>query len=417
MTIDGPGGSATQPLERADLIGRVVHALAPWALGLGTIVGFAASPRHPPYPIDQAGRLPWPVAAGLVLVAAIAAGRARRRQGPLRVAAALSWLSLSMWVPAMAVGYYTVVSGRPGRGRVVRVTLFVLVTAGAVAVPLAADRLRTGRGGPVEAALFGAALAAAVTGPPVVLGLWVDARRQVVVMLTDRAARLERAQAARVERARTEERARIAREMHDVVAHRVSLMVLHAGALEVCAVDEPTVTGAALIRTAGREALTELRQVLGVLRSFGDPDGAPGAPAGAGPLPTLADLDGLLDRVGACGVPVEQRHEGDPPAAGYPPAVQRAAYRAVREALTNVARHAGAAATTVALRHRPDALEVEVTNVAPVGPRPVPAPGGLGLVGLAERVGVLGGSVTAGTTAAGGFGVLVRIPTGPGSGD
>jgi signal transduction histidine kinase len=192
--------------------------------------------------------------------------------------------------------------------------------------------------------------------------------------------------------------------MHDVVAHRVSLMVLHAGALEVSTADPRIADEAALIRTTGREALQDLREVLGMLRA---PGGEPGAPELA-PQPTLADLDRLLESSRAAGLPVRRADEGEPRQVSA--TAQRTAYRVVQEGLTNVAKHAGPVPTTVLLRHLPHELVVTVENAAPQ--RPVESlPGsGLGLVGLSERVALAGGAVDARPRLDGGFRLTARFP-------
>ncbi|GLX00056.1 histidine kinase [Microtetraspora sp. NBRC 16547] len=253
----------------------------------------------------------------------------------------------------------------------------------------------------------GADVAAALGGVPLfvwlplVFSMWVDARRQLVAGLRERAERLEREQTARAEQARAQERTRIARDMHDVVAHRVSLMVLRAGAMEINAADDKTAAEAELIRTTGKEALTQLRAVLGILD---EKDGE-----GFSPLPTLADLDWLLEQSRAVGVPVELRDEGAPTA--VPVMVQHTAYRVVQEALTNVHKHAGLAATQVVLRHLPTALEINVQNTTVGSATPAVPGSGLGLIGLRERVEVLGGRFTAGPEPDGGFLVSARLPT------
>lgn len=243
---------------------------------------------------------------------------------------------------------------------------------------------------------------------PFVLGLWVNARRQVLAGLRDRAERLEREQVARSDQVRAQERARIAREMHDVVAHRVSLMVLHAGALEVSAPDERTAAEAALIRTTGREALGNLRDVLGVLRSPHTP-----AEAALHPQPVLDNLDHLLDQSRAVGIPVSRHDQGA--ATPLPVMVEQTAYRVVQEALTNVHKHAGQAATKVVLQYLPHSFEVTVHNdpAAPLPRTGQSLPGsGLGLIGLRERVELLGGEFETRPRTDGGFVVRARIPTG-----
>jgi signal transduction histidine kinase len=237
------------------------------------------------------------------------------------------------------------------------------------------------------------------------IGLWARARAQVVAGLRERAERLEQEQAARIERARTQERTRIARDMHDVVAHRVSLMVLRAGALEISSADERTAAEAELIRTTGKEALAQLRAVLGILdQADGDPFRPP---------QTLADLDWLLEQSRSLGVPVERRDEGpeESSAAEAPFMVQHTAYRVVQEALTNIHKHAGAADTQVVLRHLPAELQVTVTNSAPRARVPEMSGSGLGLIGLRERVELLGGRFTAQPQDGGGFTVSARLPT------
>ncbi|MEU6034917.1 histidine kinase [Actinomadura sp. NPDC047616] len=238
---------------------------------------------------------------------------------------------------------------------------------------------------------------------PVLLGLYMGARKQLFASLKERAERLELEQHLLAERARTEERTRIAREMHDVVANRVSVMVVHAGALKAVATRDPARAAetAAVIGDMGRQALEELRQVIGVLRQ--------GEDALAQTSPTLADVRDLIDQSGAAGLRVNLRVRGEEKP--MPPAVSRAVYRLVQEALTNVHKHAGDADTSVELRLRPEAVEVEVTNAPP---RATPAhglpSGGNGLVGLRERVTALGGVFTAGQCDGGGFRVRAHLP-------
>src|SRR5690625_2811923 len=169
---------------------------------------------------------------------------------------------------------------------------------------------------------------------PTLLGLWVGTRRQLVERLQERAARLEREQHLMAEQAISYERTRIAREMHDVVAHRVSLMVLHAGGLEVSAQEEESVQTAGVIRTTGREALSELRGILGVLRDE-ETDIAPTAPQ-----PVLADLDRLLQEWSGAGMDLH-RHETGDQETPVPEAAQRTAYRVAQEGRTNAATHPG----------------------------------------------------------------------------
>ncbi len=286
------------------------------------------------------------------------------------------------------------------------------------------------------------------TAPPVLLGLYVGARRRLMESLRERADSLERelqllAERAeeRAEWARNEERTRIAREMHDVVAHRVSLMVVHAAALQAVARKDPekAVRNAALVGDMGRQALTELREMLGVLRSGGDgPPRGLSAPASAStssptaaavPLaavgvaaaaaasraadddgPSLAEIEDLVGQSAAAGMVVALSVEGD--VRSYAPLVEQTAYRVVQEALTNVHKHAAGAKTYVRLAHRVSEIAMQVENEPAeeaASSAGLPS-GGNGLVGMRERVSALGGVFVSGPTDAGGFRVSAVIP-------
>ncbi|WUI04305.1 histidine kinase [Spirillospora sp. NBC_00431] len=245
----------------------------------------------------------------------------------------------------------------------------------------------------VEALVFrsvGAVVCAAL------IGMYVAARRRVVQGLVERAERAERERHLLAERARAEERARLAAEMHDVVAHRVTLMVLQAGALRVRAPDGPTREAAEELRGTGCQALEELRDVIGLLRR--DQSAAPAEPAAdSGAPPDLPELSVLVAESAAVGVPVELAEHGDPPSAS--PAVGRTAYRVVQEALTNARKHAPGAAVHVDVRYRTDGVRLTVRNTA-ASREPdaeLAASGsGMGLAGLRERVELIGGTFTAG---------------------
>ena len=219
-------------------------------------------------------------------------------------------------------------------------------------------------------------------------GMFVRARRQLVYSLRDRAQRAEAEQELRIAQARRMERDRIAREMHDVLAHRISLVSLHAGALEYSGASSPdeVARAAGVIRGAAHQALDDLREVIGVLREDGEPVDAPERPQ-----PTIADLDTLL---------AESRDGGharaaasSPLADGVPTSVGRNAYRVVQEGLTNARKHASDCAVDVAVAGAPgDGVTIEVRNRLPVGGLVAQIPGaGTGLVGLTERVVLAGG--------------------------
>ncbi|WP_433478527.1 sensor histidine kinase [Spirillospora sp. CA-142024] len=247
-------------------------------------------------------------------------------------------------------------------------------------------------------AIFGIAFIAV----PVLLGLYMGARKQLIASLQERTARLEREQHLLAERARGEERTRIAREMHDVVANRISVMVVHAGALKAIAVRDPATAAetATVIGDMGRQALEELRHVIGVLRQ-----GEEALPQEA---VTLAHVRELVGQSGAAGLRVDLSIRGEE--RPMPPAVGRTVYRLVQESLTNVHKHAGSADTRVDLGLLPEAIEVEIANDPPTaGPEHRLPSGGNGLVGLRERVTALGGSFHAGPRE-GGYAVRARLP-------
>ncbi|MFG2870827.1 sensor histidine kinase [Streptomyces sp. NPDC048338] len=271
-----------------------------------------------------------------------------------------------------------------------------------------------------------------LNAPPVLFGLYIRARRRLMESLRERADSLEQELSLLADRAeqraqwaRQEERTRIAREMHDVVAHRVSLMVVHAAALQAVALKDPqkAVKNAALVGDMGRQALTELREMLGVLR-----EGVPVAGPAAVPLaavgraaaaaaeaasedgPCLDALEALVEQSRLAGVVVELAVLGE--SRVYGAEVERTAYRVVQEALTNVLKHAAGARVVVRLAHREAEVAMQVENGpsdAAVADAQLPS-GGNGLVGMRERVTRLGGVFVSGPTDAGGFRVSAVLP-------
>ncbi|MBV1851712.1 sensor histidine kinase [Catellatospora tritici] len=241
---------------------------------------------------------------------------------------------------------------------------------------------------------------------PLVLGYAAGVRQDLVVSLRERAGDLERERDLMARTARRDERARIAREMHDVVAHRVSNIVVTASALRLGpAVADPEVSAEVeRIRDEGRAALTELRGILGLLKGAGGED-APRAPQ-----PTAADLPELVERARQTGrMPVAYDVTGYPELLADP--VQRAVYRLVQEALTNAVKHAPGAAVRVSVRCAADGVHAAVENDAPRDPGREQLPsGGHGLIGLSERVALLGGRFDAQPLPGGGFRVSAMIP-------
>jgi signal transduction histidine kinase len=246
-------------------------------------------------------------------------------------------------------------------------------------------------------------------GGVVAWGMFVRARRQLVLSLRERAERAEAEQQLRVEQARQYERARIAREMHDVLAHRISLLSLHAGALEFRP-DAPAgevARAAGVIRSSAHDALQDLRTVIGVLRQGADGEDP------ERPQPTLADLPALIDESRAAGMQVRYDWRLPDPGA-VPEAAGRSAYRIVQEGLTNARKHAhGAAVGVIVEGGEGEGLTIEVRNRLPLGVA-APAAGipgtGTGIVGLAERASLAGGRLEHGRTASGDWRLWAWLP-------
>jgi signal transduction histidine kinase len=245
------------------------------------------------------------------------------------------------------------------------------------------------------------------------------------IQARDRIRRMQAEHAAATRRALDEERALIASELHDVVTHNVSVMIVQAGAArQVLAADPAEATAALLaVEASGRAAMTELRHLLGLLSPSGTGAGSAGsAPDGAeagqdlSPQPGLAQLQPLIGRLAAAGLPVELQVGGAPRA--LPPGLDLAAYRVVQESLTNVLKHAGKPRTTVRLDYREADLVVEVADagrlIPAVGPAVSEVPGsGRGLLGLRERIALYGGELDAGRQPGGGWLVRARLPIDP----
>ncbi|HSK24570.1 MAG TPA: histidine kinase [Egicoccus sp.] len=303
----------------------------------------------------------------------------------------------------LLVAMYTLASRRPPRWAVAAVVVDTTV----LAVVLASTQSSTA----VLLEAGGQALAGIVA---VLLGLYVQSRRAAEASLEDRADRLQREGEEQARAAVEDERRRIARELHDVVAHHVSVMTLQAGALEkhldlAGAADELTET-AVLIRRTGQEAMTELRRLLGVLHRVEDP-------TGRSPQPDLAALDALAARMRDTGMPVDLHVVG--PVEDVTAGMALAVHRIVQEALTNTLRHAGPVPTEVRVSIGDAAVEAVVRDPGPTGgsaphyPDDAPPGAGRGLVGMRERAALFGGTVTAGPHPDGGFEVRAVLPRDP----
>jgi signal transduction histidine kinase len=336
---------------------------------------------------------------GIALLAAQVVPLVWRRRAPLAVAVVVIGAAVAygvaelpdpaiMFAPALAL--YSVAAYRPQP-----ISLVVAVggaAAGIVALVLSAD---------ADVADVAVNYVVGITSWAV--GLTVRNQRE-------HTARVEAQREADARRAATDERIRIARELHDVVAHHLSVIVVQAEAAQEVLAARPERAGKAMATVAdtARSALGELRRVLGVLRSEGGVgDG------GRAPQPDLDAVDDLVASVREAGLTVAVRTEGEPRAVGG--VVGVAAYRVVQEALTNVLRHAAARRAEVALDYGPDALVVIVSDDG----RGCPSASdqdwsaGHGLAGMRERVTILGGSLDAGPRAEGGFTVRARLPLEP----
>ena len=339
------------------------------------------------------------VAVALLVIGVTIAGSVAMLPGPS--ALYTTYTSTTVWVP---IALSSIMPGLLGGGSTDRrdlVTVWVLL---GVATVLAAK--------PWEPSLATTANGVLHVAVPALIGMYVAARIRMVQALRDRADRAEREQYLLAERARADERARLASEMHDVVSHRISLMVLQAGALRVNAPDDATRGAAEELRAAGCQALDELRDVVGVLRR--PPAEPSGASPGAVPEPEPApDLDALVAASRAAGLDAELCVHGDPGLAA--PVVARTVHRVAREALTNAGKYALGASVTVTARYDAARVRLRVHNSAPpAGPgdaRLRATGAGSGLDGLRQRVEVVGGAFTAGPGDDGGFTVEATLPS------
>ncbi|MET7872305.1 sensor histidine kinase [Streptomyces cyaneofuscatus] len=321
-----------------------------------------------------------------------------RRRWPVGLAAALTVLSIVEPVAggAMMVALFSLAVHRPFKPT-------AIVGAGALIVAPLQPWLRPDpETGYLTSVIFGVLLILLVLS----WGMVVRSRRQLVLTLRERARRAEAEAELRAEQAQRLAREAIAREMHDVLAHRLTLLSVHAGALEFRP-DAPTAEiarAAGVIRDSAHEALQDLREIIGVLRGPGDTG------EGERPQPTLATLDGLIDESRRAGmkVTVDQRVAAPEDA---PAATGRTVYRIAQECLTNARKHAPGTEVTVTVTGGPgDGLTIEVANPAPTEPFERVPGSGQGLIGLTERATLAGGRLEHGPTPDGGFVVRARLP-------
>ncbi|WP_170026335.1 sensor histidine kinase [Actinomadura oligospora] len=353
-----------------------------------------------PSPLSPGRGVPLPA----VIVAGLAGlSLAFRRRFPFSVALACSVAAVLASPLALPFSLYAL--ALYGRRR----TLPGWAAVGAVLLVAAGVHLyyaRTAWGGdPTWAEMAGVVASGivAVVVVPILLGLHQRSRRRLIEALAERAERAEIEQELRADQARLEERARLAGEMHDVVTHRVSLMVLQATSLRTRAPDQEVRAAAEDIRVVGRQAMRELRELVGVLRSQ-DQVGTV--------LDDKADVLDVSDLVAdsrSAGIGVELATHGEPLPAE--PAVRRTAYRIVQEGLTNVHKHAPEADVRVQVRYDAGWIHIAVRNTASSGGPDVElGEGGTGLEGLRQRVDLVGGRLHASPHPDGGFELKAALP-------
>jgi signal transduction histidine kinase len=398
-----PGGDLAGPVEAP----RTRRRRRSWVLdvSLAVIVGALSAGSM------FAGEHHSPFAIRVLLLAALVVPLVLRRVLPIPV---LAWILTLSTVAALAesrlgapeaaaVALYTVIaSGSRRRG---------VIAAGIAegCILLAAIRL-----GSDALTIFIplTAVNAAVLG----LGLYTGARRALLAELRDRAARLERERDQQGELAAAAERARIAREMHDVVAHHLTVMVALSDGAAAASIADPSRAAEAMraVSSTGRQALADTRRLLGVLAERdGDSEGSPSRV----PLPGFAELGPLVDGVRAAGLPVVLEIRGRPD--DLSSTLQATIYRLVQEALTNTLKHGGPGSSAqVRLDVGPGEVCLQVTDDGAGAAAPVPSGVGRGLAGMRERVRAFGGSVDAGPGPSGGWEVVARLPSdGSGRGD
>jgi len=382
--------------------------------GLGTVAGSSSSSEvvsqngGPPVPLSDGPAFgSWPaVVVHLLILLALAVPVVFRRKYPVQafavaaVAGAFQVLFFARPLGtdlAILILLYTLAAYRPRR---VSIPGLCVCLAGAF---IAVVSWLSPHTGVIEKVALAGVIFSGTALVAWVLGDSMRYRRAYLTSLEDRAARLERERDAQAQIAAAAERARIARELHDVIAHNVSVMVVQADGASYALRSEPDRTAQALtaISHTGRQALAEMRRLLGILRSDDQQ-------ADLAPVPGLDQLRELLDQARRAGMSVSFTLEGA--ARPLPEGAELAAYRVVQESLTNTRKHGGlAAAASVTLRYEPDALVLQVTDdglgAAAGGDGP-----GHGLTGMRERIEMYGGTVQAGPLPGGGYQVTARLP-------
>jgi signal transduction histidine kinase len=372
----------------------------PWAadaavtLLCGAVL-FAELATRAPQPGESAGS--WPAYLwGVLIVGPILAHR--------RFPVAAS-LGSAAGIVGYAAGHYVAFPGYAAFALVFLISLHTargrgLIAFGALAVALGVAFGMQSAHTVTASTWFSSMLALAVAW---LAGENLRIRQERWAAARDRAQRLEEEREERARRAVTAERLRIARELHDVVAHSMSVMAVQAGVAHHVLDSRPEVARQALatVETGARAALVEMRRLLGVLRQEGE------SASSLAPAPTLADIGALAAQFRAAGLAVDVRGGGEVPGE-VPEGVELSAYRIVQEGLTNVLRHGGPRAE-VRIDHEPGRLRLTVSDEGPASESVSPG-GGHGLVGMRERVAVFGGEFSAGPRPGGGFTVRATLP-------
>ncbi|MGP3915459.1 sensor histidine kinase [Nonomuraea sp. 10N515B] len=366
-----------------------------------TLVGLTALAGDAPT-VAQAASSPW---VSMLVAVLVGMPVAVRRVWPMGVFCLVLTASLASLlagvanVPFLAAGYalYTVALTQPRR-------MWIPTTAIGVGTGLSLLMLTTDAVAPTSSGLAGRLPGQILSGLTVMGCAWALGR-------SVRAARLaaERAAEQQAERSVTEERLRIARELHDIVAHSMSLITVKAGVARQVAQIRPEETTASLevIETTSRSALAELRHVLGVLRA---PGASCGSPPAVSPLPGLGDIQALTGQAAQAGVHVDL----DVNAAHLPESVEVTVYRIVQEAVTNVIKHAAPTRCRVLVHASPVTVTIEVSDDGPPGSRAArDGDGGHGLIGIRERVLMYGGTFSAGRRPERGFTLTAHLPLQP----
>jgi signal transduction histidine kinase len=377
---------------------RIYDALLAGALTVIAVVTLALAEPEPPM-----REATW---AAYVLAVIAMGSIAWRRRHPATVLLVATTATVALTVSSFAeagtpfavmIAFYSVASGEGRRSR--------WLGAGVLVAALAVLQVLDERSGFTEGDLAANVI---IFSSVWVIGEHVRSRRQRLAFAEERADRLVREQEERERRAVTDERLRIAQELHDVVAHAMSVITVQAGVGAHVIDSQPAEAKKALaaIETTGRTALQELRRMVGLLRQDGDPKGE------RSPTPGLEDIEPLLARVRAAGTPVQLRWEG-PAADTVPSSVSCSGYRVVQESLTNVLKHAGRASVELTVTVEADGARIEVLDDGRgAASRPDGHPEGYGLRGMRERVEVFGGTLQCGPRAGGGFMVRAWFPFG-----